>query len=74
MLLRDPETVKVSGVEVKSSRDEFDRFIPSQFAADRYINRFGARATGKKARDIQMKQLKSITKVLWEPPTRPPEP
>lgn len=68
VLLRDPRTGKISGVEVKSTLEEFNKFNAQQNAADRYINRFGARAAGEKAKDIGVTSLDSMTKILWEAP------
>jgi hypothetical protein len=68
VLLRDPRTGKISGVEVKSTLEEFNRFNAQQNAADRYINRFGARAVGAKAERLGITDLDSMTKILWEAP------
>lgn len=74
VLLMDPRTGRISGFEVKSSVQEFNRFNPAQFAADRYINRFGANATGEKAVELGVSELDNMTKILWEPSTPLPSP
>jgi RHS repeat-associated protein len=71
VLLRDPKTGKISGVEIKSTPDAFNRFNAQQNAADRYINRYGANAVGDKAKDLGVSRVDSITKVLWEVPKSP---
>lgn len=40
-------TGKIGGVEIKSTMGAFGRFDPLQFAADRWINTFGAKAVGR---------------------------
>jgi RHS repeat-associated protein len=62
---------QIGGVELKSSLEAFERLEPQQFAADRYINMFGARATGEKAAELGVVRLDSTVKILWPPPAAP---
>ncbi len=66
VVLKDPETKLIHGIEIKSSQaafDKFDRAARQQFAADRWLNsRKGAEAVGEGAG----LWIENATKVLWE--------
>jgi len=67
VILRNPETGLVGGVEIKSSLRAFRRFdreARQQFSADRWINQFGGRGTGKNS-DIF---IDNTIKIFWPAP------
>lgn len=67
VILRNLETGQVGGVEVKSSLGAFNRFDAAarqQFAADRWINQFGAEAVGQNAG----LRIDNTIKLLWPAP------
>jgi len=67
VILLNPETGGVGGVEIKSSLGAFERFdapARQQFSADRWINSFGAQGTGR-YKDIF---IDNTIKILWPPP------
>ena len=66
-VLRNPMTGRVGGVEIKSTPEEFAKTNPSQAAADRYINTFGAKAVGKNAEEAGIKDLDYMMKIQWPP-------
>jgi RHS repeat-associated protein len=66
VLVRNTETGKIHGVEVKSTDAEFDKLNPQQAAADKWINAQGARATGQKAKDLGITRIEGMVKIRWE--------
>lgn len=67
VVLRNPQTGRVGGVEIKSTPREFAKRNASQAAADRWINTFGARAVGRNAENAGVKQLDYMMKIQWPP-------
>jgi hypothetical protein len=62
LILENPDTEVVSGMEIKSSEGAFDRWNAQQFNADRWINlNGGATSIGAKS-DIT---IDSTYKILW---------
>jgi len=68
VVIRNPLTGKIGGVEIKSSAEEFAKLKPEQFAADRWINRFGAKAVGKNAKAAGVTSIDHTVKIQWPPP------
>jgi hypothetical protein len=65
VVLRDPATGALQGVEVKSSVGAFNRFDAAarqQFAADRWVNQYGADAVGQNA---SLGRIQGSSKILW---------
>jgi hypothetical protein len=73
VVLQNRETLEIGGVELKSSLREFSRLNPQQFAADRWINRFGAPTFGTRASQAGVQRIDSTVKILWPSRTLPPE-
>ena len=67
VLLRNRSTLKSTAIEIKSSESAFERFDEAarqQFAADRYVNRYGADAVGR----FKGTRIEETAKILWEVP------
>lgn len=67
VVLRNLQTGEIGGVEIKSSQAAFDRFDAAarqQSAADRFVSRNGAVATGR----FEGVEIDSAIKILWEIP------
>jgi hypothetical protein len=65
VVLRDRMTGAVHGVEVKSTQSAFEKFDEAarqQFAADRWVNRWGAEAVGR----FKGLRIEGSSKLLWE--------
>jgi hypothetical protein len=65
VVLRNPRTQAVGGIELKSSLSAFKRFdgpARQQFAGDWWINRFGGEAIGR----FEGLQIDYTIKILWE--------
>jgi hypothetical protein len=65
IVLRNRETGAVHAVEVKSTLNAFEKFddeARQQFAADRWVNRWGADALGQ----YEGVRIEGSSKVLWE--------
>ena len=58
----------LTGIEVKSSRAAFDKFIRDQFCKDWWVNRYGGEIFGEEAgrRLIKGASLRDALKILWE--------
>lgn len=67
LVLRNLETGKVGGIEIKSTKGAFDRFDKAarqQFAGDRWINTHGADAVGQ----FEGLSIDHTMKILWPAP------
>jgi RHS repeat-associated protein len=67
VILRNPETGLIGGIEVKSSLGAFNRFDAAtrrQFSADWWINKFGAEAVGQ----YSGLRIDNTIKILWPAP------
>ena len=67
LALRDPGTNELWGIEIKSSEGAFNRFdapARQQFAADRWVNEYGANVVGKNA---ELGRMTGSYKILWKP-------
>jgi RHS repeat-associated protein len=65
VVLRDRTTGAIHGVEVKSSQNAFEKFDEAarqQFAADRWVNRWGADAVGQ----YKGVRIEGSSKILWD--------
>lgn len=65
VVLRSPATGELQGVEIKSSMGAFNRFDAAarqQFAADRWVNRYGADIVGQNA---SLGRIQGASKILW---------
>lgn len=67
VILLNPETGSIGGIEIKSSLGAFNRFDAAarqQFSADRWINTFGATSVGEQSGIT----INSTIKILWQAP------
>jgi hypothetical protein len=67
VILLNPESGEIGGVEIKSSLGAFDRFDAAarqQFSADRWINTFGGTSVGEQSGIT----INNTIKILWPPP------
>jgi hypothetical protein len=67
VILENPQTGLVGGVEIKSSLGAFNRFDQAarqQFSADRWINTYGATSVGEQSGIT----INNTIKILWPAP------
>jgi hypothetical protein len=69
VVLRDPKTGQMGGIEIKRTLSEFNDTMTKQADADTYVNRFGGEMFGTSAENsgVAGQRLGFAAKIYWDP-------
>ena len=70
IVIRNPQTGELTGIEIKATPKEFGKHNTAQFAADRFANMAGGEAFGSaaEAAGVSGQRITSTYKIMWSEP------